>query len=210
MLEYLEFYRPAPLEAAIEAFYRKHRILSPQDIDLEMFAADTDIIVRQRTGKTLALRLKRHYVIFLDRRLPWPHRRVELAHELGHVLMHVGRQELLTDDFRALQEWRADRFAMYALVPTFMFANCLTNANSREQLVSQLAYTFDVPEVFMDVPLRLLEQSMNDLVSQRQLEHVVAEQRTLYDYSFRHPANPRIEYLVKDGAVVHRRQRAEL
>lgn len=117
---------------------------------------------------------------------------------------------MLTDDFRALQEWQADRFAMYALVPTFMIANCLTNENSREQLVSELAYTFDVTEVFMDVRLKLLEQRMNDLVAQRQLAQVVAEQRNIYDYSFRHPTNPRIEYLIKDGAVVHRRTRVEL
>lgn len=91
MLDHLEHYHPAPLEAAVTEFYRKHRVMSPQDIDLEMFAADTNIIVRERTGKTLALRLKRHYVIFLDRRLPWPQRHIELAHELGHVLMHVGR-----------------------------------------------------------------------------------------------------------------------
>ena len=42
---------------------------------------------------------------------------VELAHELGHVLLHAGRQELIQQDFRVMQEWQADRFAAYALVP---------------------------------------------------------------------------------------------
>lgn len=78
MLDYMEHYRPGPFEAAITEFYKRQNILSPQDIDLEIFAADTDIIVRERSGKTLTVRLKRHYVIFLDRHLPWPQQRVEL------------------------------------------------------------------------------------------------------------------------------------
>lgn len=47
--------------------------------------------------------------------------------------MHVRHQERLTDDFKSLQECPPTGLPCRALVPTFMTANCLTCANSREQ-----------------------------------------------------------------------------
>ena len=143
----LQYYRPTPLEAAIVDFYRKNHIKSPQDIDLEMFAWDAGIWIHYSSMPTTHIETDHNmYSIIVDNRLPWVLQKVQLAHELGHVLLHAGRQEFLRQDFRVLQEWQADKFAAYALVPTFMIENCSVEESSHEQLVSQLACHFDVPE----------------------------------------------------------------
>ncbi|WP_051663453.1 ImmA/IrrE family metallo-endopeptidase [Alicyclobacillus macrosporangiidus] len=211
MLQYLEHYRPTPLESFVVDFYHKHGIRSPQDIDLEMFAKEAGVPVRFLPRPSKAYELAGgKYLIIINSENEWPEQRVELAHELGHVLLHVGVQWFMPDDFRALQEWQANRFAMYALAPTFMIANCLVNARTREQLVSQLAYQFDVTPKFMAKRLAVLERRLRSLVLDQQLARVVAEQRAMYDYSFRHPTNPRIEYLVKDSVIIGRRRRADI
>jgi Zn-dependent peptidase ImmA (M78 family) len=99
---------------------------------------------------------------------------------------------------------------MYAMVPTFMIRNYLEYTYSREQLVSHLAEVFNVPEVFMDARLELLEQRMRTLAAEAQLAEAIRESSASYDYTFRHPLNHRIEYLVRDGQVIGRRRRAEI
>lgn len=209
-MEYLDNYRPGHLESAVVDFYRRHHIRSPQDIHLEMFAEDAGIHVHYVPFPSTSYELKSGPLIAVDNRLPWVQQRVEFAHELGHILLHCGRQHFMTDDFRALQEFQADRFAMYALAPTYMITNCIVQAHSRQQLVSQLAYTFDVTEPFMDARLQLLEQRMQGLVAQQQMATAIAEASVGYDYSYRHPTNHNVELLVRDGNIVGHRRRAAL
>ena len=209
MLEYLEMYRPTPLESFVVEFYRKHAVRSPQDIDLEMFTWESGIWIHYASVPTTHYELDHSmYSIVIDDRMPWEQQRVELAHELGHCLLHAGNQALMINDFRVMQEWQADRFAMYALSPTFMIANTLIQASNRQQLVSQLAYQFDVTDPFMETRLKMLEARMRALAAQQQMATAIAKDRAQYDYSYRHPLNPSIEYLVKDNRVIHRRWRA--
>jgi hypothetical protein len=74
--------------------------------------------------------------------------------------------------------------------------NCIKNAYSRAQLVSQLAYTFDVTEPFMDARLKMIEDRVRALAAEHQMSQVISEHRATYDYSYCHPFNNRIEYLV--------------
>lgn len=208
----LEHYRPTPLESFVVDFYRKRGIRSPQDIDLEMLAYEAGIWIHYADAPTTHYEIDdgKAYSIVVDNGQPWEQQRVELAHELGHCLLHVGRQDLMPIDFRVRQEWQADRFAAYALAPTFMIANCWVDTSSRERMVSQLAYQFDVPEPFMDARLRLLEERLHTLAFERQMAQIIAAERAMYDYSFCHPTNPRIEYLVRDNRVIHARLRADI
>lgn len=207
--EDLALYRPTPMEAAIETWYRKLDILSPYEINLDLIADELGIHIRYLARDTTSLQMSDGYYVILDKRVHWTQQRIEFAHELGHVIMHAGNQMNMPDDFRLLQEWQADRFAMYALAPTFILANCLTQAHSRKQLIRQLAEAFDVTDVFMDVRLEILEQRVRSLQWDKQVSEIVAEQRQAYDYTYPHPTNKRIEYMVKDGYVIGRRRRAE-
>lgn len=210
-MEYLEHYRPGPLESIVVDFYKRNHIRNPQDIDMDMFAYDGGIWVHYSSVPSTHYEMDdAMYSVIIDNRLPWEQQRVELAHELGHCILHVGNQSYISEQMRGLQEAQADRFAMYALVPTFMIANCIVLASSRQQLVSQLAYTFDVPMPFMDARLSLLEQRMRDIAFQEQMAAAIAEAGAGYDYTYRHPLNQRIEYLVKNGNIVGRRLRAEI
>ncbi|WDL98166.1 ImmA/IrrE family metallo-endopeptidase [Alicyclobacillus sp. ALC3] len=204
-------YRPVHLESSIVTFYRNNHIRSPQDIDLELFAHDAGIWVHFLAQPSTNYQFRSDmYTVIVDNRLPWEQQRVEMAHELGHVLLHAGRQEFMKDDWRALQEFQADMFAMYSLVPTFMIANCITQASSRAQLVNQLAYSFDVPQPFMDARLTLLEQRLYTIAAENQMATAIREATAGYDYSYRHPTDRRVEYLVKDGSVVGTRRRADI
>jgi len=211
MHEQFEQYRPTHLESAIVDFYRKNGVRSPQDIDLDYFVQDAGIWLHYVAQPTSHYQFKQgRYTIVVDRRITWERQRTELAHELGHCLLHSGRQEFMNDDFRALQEWQADRFAMFALVPTFMIANCITQTSSHAELVDQLSYIFDVPAPFMDARLHMLEQRFQALAAERQMSSAIREASAGYDYSFRHPVNHKIEYLVRDGSIIGQRRRAEL
>jgi Zn-dependent peptidase ImmA (M78 family) len=210
-MEYLEQYRPTPMESFIVDYYKRNHIKSPQDIDLDMFAYEAGIWIHYSATPSTHYEMDdTMYSVIIDDRAPWQQQRVELAHELGHCILHVGNQSHISQQMRLLQEAQADRFAFYALTPTFMIANCLVHAFNRDQLVSQLAYSFDVPEPFMDVRLQLLEQRLNDLSAQAQLAAAVAEASVGYDYSYRHPGNPNIELLVREGVIVGQRRRAAI
>lgn len=214
MLEFLESYQPSPLEDVILNFYRKHQINTPDDIELDWMAREADIWVHYKSHPSTSYQLREGmWSIIVDNRLPEVQQRVELAHELGHVFLHVGHQIAMNADFRAIQEWQADRFAMYLLCPTTMIANCLVIGESRNQLIEQLAYTFDVPDYFIDARLRLLEQRLQQLAAQQQLAATLESLPQYgrdYDQIVRHPVNPRIEYYLRDGRVVYQRKRAEV
>ncbi|WP_067931256.1 ImmA/IrrE family metallo-endopeptidase [Alicyclobacillus kakegawensis] len=211
MLDCLEHYVPTRLEERLLRFYKEHGIYTPQDIDLGLFLSNACIRVYYLPKPSAYFRFRGDkYTIVVDKRLPRRQQRVELAHELGHVLLHVGHQAFMPADERERQEYQADMFAMYALAPTFMIADCIEPADSRKRLVADLAAKFDVPETFMDARLDLLEEHLNALAFERYWEQAVAEQRATYDYTYRHPLNHRIEYLVKDGVVIGRRRRADI
>lgn len=76
--------------------------------------------------------------------------------------------------------------------------------------MSQLAFTFNVPDPFIDARLELLEERMCSLAAHRQLAMAIKEATTGYDYCYRYPVNHRIEYMVKDNEIVGRRLRADI
>ncbi|WP_018130972.1 ImmA/IrrE family metallo-endopeptidase [Effusibacillus pohliae] len=213
MLELLESYQPVPLEDAILAFYRKHHIANPDEIDLDWMAREANIWIHYKPHPSASYELRGMWSVIVDDRLPEPQQRVELAHELGHVFLHVGHQIAINADLKARQEWQADRFAMYLLCPTPMIADHMITAESRGQLVDHFADTFNVPDYFMDARLKLLEQRLQMLAAQRQfaaaLESLPQYGRD-YDQVVRHPVNPRIEYYLREGRVVYQRKRAEV
>ena len=211
MLQYLDQYEPTLLEQEIVDMYKRLDFRTPYDINLRQLAEEHGIHIIERRGESQAIELKGGSIlVFLNSALPWQEQRMELAHELAHIWMHVGRQDELSTSYRSRQETQADAWSMYALAPTFMIANCITNADGPERLVTQLADTFDVPEYWMVGRLKALRQRLYDCMVQKQLAQTVAETTASYDYTRRNPFNPRQEYWIKDGNVVHARMRADI
>ena len=71
MFNQLEQYEPGHLESAIVDFYRKNHIQSPQDINLEIFAYDTDIWIHLLPHpSTNYHRIENIYSVVVDNRMP--------------------------------------------------------------------------------------------------------------------------------------------
>jgi len=170
MINGVNLYESNRMESKITEYYQLNGVKEPQDIHLRQFCDEANISVQMMPFKSRAMRIGEKYVIVLDSRPVRRQQRVELAHELGHVVLHAGRQELMTDAFRAQQEWQAIRFEAYVLVPTAMISACITQAYGREQLADQLSGIFDVPAPWMDKRLEMLESC-----------RAVAERRSAYN-----------------------------
>ena len=161
----------ATLENRIDAFYRQHHVLHPTDISLYLWDSVVQIDVIYRPGQTDAITLcgKRH--VFIDRRQPLADRRAQLAHEIGHALLHTGNQLVLDNAWRLKQEWQANQFAYYALVPTYLLLPYITPyEDNRCRLIDELAEVFCVPLPFMAARLDLLQERLEAEHSERVAE----------------------------------------
>ncbi|KPV45618.1 ImmA/IrrE family metallo-endopeptidase [Alicyclobacillus ferrooxydans] len=202
-------YQPTKLEWRVLNYYRRRDIQSPSEIDLESWAKEAGIWVHHvPLGSTYYEMSDDMYTIIVDDRLPKLQQRVELAHELGHVILHTGDQEVLSHDERTRQEREANHFAMYALAPTYMLAKHMIDDCSWGSQVTYLAEEFNVPTPFMDVRLRLLSgRAYGFLGGTSSPLFVVREETEDYDYSYRHPLDENLEYVVCSGEVLGLRKR---
>jgi len=123
----LKNYQPNKLEWRISTYYQKHDVQSPCEIDLNAYANESAIWVHYAPLDSANFEMiENMYTIIVDNRLPQLQQRVELARELGHVILHTGDQESVFEVERLRQIWQANRFAMYALAPTYMLAKQMT------------------------------------------------------------------------------------
>lgn len=68
----------------------------------------------------MSYELGRFRSITIDKRLPSNVQREHFYHELCHILRHAGRQIMMPEAFRELQEWDARNFTRYAALPLHM------------------------------------------------------------------------------------------
>ncbi|MCF8563976.1 ImmA/IrrE family metallo-endopeptidase [Alicyclobacillus tolerans] len=190
-------------------YYKRRGIQSPTEIDIELFAKESGVWVHHAPIESKYYEMvDGMYSIIVDSRPPQLQQRVELAHEYGHVLLHTGDQEILCQAERIRQEREANHFAMYALAPTYLIAQYMIEDCSWHSQVVHLADKFNVPLPFMDARLRLLAQGVYGVSpgSIRKAEFI-CESIEDYDYSYRHPLDETLEYVVCDGKILHLRKR---
>lgn len=146
------------LDDQIEDYYQMRGILRPHEIELDAIADGLNIEVRYMMHDSDAVRVGGQPYLIADKRVGRRQQRVEMAHELGHLLMHAGDQLCMRDDFRRLQEREANRFALLALVPKFMLEKELTTTPQYyESQNVALAEAFHVPVWFMTWRMALYE-----------------------------------------------------
>lgn len=206
-------YQPSKLEWRVLNFYRRRDIQSPNQIDIEAFAKEAGIWVHYAPlGSTYYEMIDGMYTIIVDVRLPQLQQRVELAHELGHVLLHSGDQEVMSQAERIRQEREANCFSMYALAPTYLIFKLIPQQVGEdfcwESQVAHLADTFNVPLPFMDARLRLLNYGIYGMppCTMRKAD-VIRESAEDYDYSYRHPFDETLEYVICNGEILGLRKR---
>ena len=80
------------LESRVDTFYQHHGITRPADISLLWWEEIVHVDVLYRPGQTDAATIGHQRVVFMDAHKPLAVRRAELAHEIGHALLHAGNQ----------------------------------------------------------------------------------------------------------------------
>ncbi|THF78032.1 ImmA/IrrE family metallo-endopeptidase [Cohnella fermenti] len=125
----LRYYKTTPMEQWIENLWRRAGISSPAQLNVDEVAARLNVWVHYLNQSSKALEWMGMRSILLDRRLSRAEQWEDFLHELCHVLRHAGSQALMPQSFLEHQEADANRFVLYASVPSFM----LRDANLPER-----------------------------------------------------------------------------
>ncbi|MEQ6377421.1 ImmA/IrrE family metallo-endopeptidase [Bacillaceae bacterium S4-13-56] len=83
--------------------------------------------------------MNRH-IIFLNENLTKQQEWQDFAHELCHVLRHVGRQEDLPYSFYQLKEWQDNSFMYHLCLPTLLEKIKLESTMHRSTLIISEAF----------------------------------------------------------------------
>ena len=146
----MDFYNA---EKRLWEFYQSVGVKTPSDITLYHFDHLIDCQVYHRVGRTSFVRIDSTYHIFLDESQPLYERRVELAHEFGHIFLHTGYQNSVSI-IAQRQEHEADLAALHMLIPTPLLWQAMIY-DEWPYTIAELSQTFGVPEWFMAKRLNL-------------------------------------------------------
>lgn len=120
-----EIYKPLTrIESQVYTLLRYHDIQNPEDIRLKQLCASYRIeiwVVRGRSRTFPHPTKQNWYVIAIDQNLDEYSRRIKIAHEFGHLLLHEGIQPENNDLLIDWQEAQANHFVEHLLMPYFMF-----------------------------------------------------------------------------------------
>jgi Zn-dependent peptidase ImmA (M78 family) len=140
--------------ARAKSLLEKWMVLEPREIDLEVIAAELNVVIVERENIGSAARLVSSGtsgIITLDKGLHEAGRkRFAVAHEIGHFLLHRARSPLKMCEESDFFEWHTDStaeieanaFAVELLMPAQLFkAQCQAGTPSLSR-VSELAELF--------------------------------------------------------------------
>ena len=116
-------YTYSHLEDFIQKVYRDLNIHSPSELNIYTIADALNIglyAISTNSCNSQALQFEGRQYIFLKGTLTAPENFETFGHELGHILLHSGNQQLMKESYRSYQEWKANQFALHFCVPTFM------------------------------------------------------------------------------------------
>lgn len=113
-------YFPTALEDWFTDQYIKLQIKTSQDIDIELLAYKYNIFIHYKPMLARYDIFEGYKAIIIDSRCKPEEQREQFLHELCHILRHVGHQSMMPKYFRELQEWDANQFMMYAVLPYFI------------------------------------------------------------------------------------------
>lgn len=179
------------LEEWIEEQYRTNGVLIPQDLDIDRIAMIFGVDIVYYDNNSFSDNDDK--VIFIDRRYEQTEQRKAFFHELCHVIRHSGDQRWMPDLFREAQENDANRFALYAAIPFFMFEQVQLPAN-RSEVISLLVSEFqcfpDLVELrFKQIEVRI---SNSEFISTfTYSEHIPSN----HEIVFNEPSSLGLDYL---------------
>ncbi|MFD2924212.1 ImmA/IrrE family metallo-endopeptidase [Halobacillus naozhouensis] len=108
------------LEDWVSQWYIKRNFLYPVDLKARKIAMQFEIFIHYKPLETRYTRFGRYKEIVLNSNLNKLIQREQFFHELCHAVRHVGKQTMMPEAFRELQERDAKHFTLYAALPYHM------------------------------------------------------------------------------------------
>ncbi|MGG3800640.1 ImmA/IrrE family metallo-endopeptidase [Metabacillus fastidiosus] len=113
-------YSTTILEDWITTFYLRMGIKEPADISEDYIAKKNEIYIKRANIPSRYDVVGRFRSITIDIRKDKLSQKEIFFHELCHILRHSGRQGMMPEAFRQLQEWDSCNFVKYAAIPNHM------------------------------------------------------------------------------------------
>ncbi|UOQ43402.1 ImmA/IrrE family metallo-endopeptidase [Halobacillus salinarum] len=113
-------YTTTDLEDWVSNWYIKHQFHYPVDLKIRKIAMQHEIFINYRPKDPHYARFGRYKEIVLNSKSSQVHQREQFFHELCHAIRHVGKQSMMPEAFRELQERDARHFTLYAALPYHM------------------------------------------------------------------------------------------
>lgn len=142
-------------EEYVNNMYRAIGIHHPHQLNLEEVAARNGIAIYYLPSDSLHI----GQAILIDERLSEAEQWQAFGHELCHALWHFGNQLTMPMPYQVYQEAKANNFAQYACIPTFMLQNLNMPAHEREA-IWMIQETFGVER---DFAKKRLDQYLRNL-----------------------------------------------
>ncbi|QQD82637.1 ImmA/IrrE family metallo-endopeptidase [Bacillus siamensis] len=153
-------YTQSHLEDWIESFLREHKITTPSELKLVKLCRKLNVFVLFDDRESYMLDIAGVHIVGINNRLSYQQQRSDLAHELWHILLEGGDNELMPPHWKQYQESKAGYFSYHFCVPTFMLRQM--NLPSDEEAAARLVSdTFKVTFDFAKKRLRIYFNKLN-------------------------------------------------
>ncbi|MYL39053.1 ImmA/IrrE family metallo-endopeptidase [Halobacillus litoralis] len=138
-------YTTTALEDWVLNWYIKHRFVSPKDLNLRKIAMKYEIFLHYKPIQSRYVRFGRYKEIVLNNTLDNLEQREHFFHELCHAVRHAGKQSIMPEAFRELQERDAKHFTLYAALPLHMIKKYdISDPELLERWVNDFGVSYDL------------------------------------------------------------------
>ncbi|MFB4326444.1 ImmA/IrrE family metallo-endopeptidase [Priestia sp. BR_2] len=166
------FYETTLLEQFVEDLYKKHGILTPQQLNIEELARRLNVWVYYSELGSEAVEIKSGLgSINIYKNQSRARQWIDFLHELCHILRHSGDQRIMPEQFTRAQEAEADNFVLYAAMPISMISQ-LRLPVRKNDAIHFLASIFKVP---LYLAKKRLEQIQHRLCQGKLLTETVKQ-----------------------------------
>lgn len=132
-------------EDYVNKMYQAIGIHHPHQLDFEEIASRNGLSLYYRATTSMSF----EDAILLDERLSDEQKWQAFGHELCHALWHAGGQIAMPMSWEVYQEAKADNFALYVCIPTFMLLN-MNLPRYENQAVWMIQEAFGVEKDFAE------------------------------------------------------------
>lgn len=156
----LNFYKPTDTEKWITNKYKEHGIMRPSDLDITAVSKVFDVEVVLYDGRTFAKWEDGSYnFIAINQNLTEKEQRENFFHELGHPILHSGRQREMSDSFLEMQEEQASQFQLYAAIPYYMLDD-FKDIEFRDVYIQTISEAFVLPTYLVRRRIEIMERKI--------------------------------------------------